>query len=61
MIVGAVYGSVFGNMAAVDSDGYDVLPIIIKDSESKILIEHKPRVQYGVIYYTSSEIIEGET
>ncbi|ORX75066.1 hypothetical protein BCR32DRAFT_329962, partial [Anaeromyces robustus] len=36
-------------------------PIIIKDSKGKVLIERKPRAQFGVIFFTSPEIIVGET
>ncbi|ORX75067.1 hypothetical protein BCR32DRAFT_329963 [Anaeromyces robustus] len=37
------------------------IPILIKDSNDKILIEHKPRAQFGIIFFTSPELIEGET
>jgi len=36
-------------------------PITIKDKEGKILIERKPRARYAVLFFTSPEIIEGET
>ncbi|ORX75064.1 hypothetical protein BCR32DRAFT_305119 [Anaeromyces robustus] len=37
------------------------IPIIIKDKEGKVLIERKPRAQFGIIFFTSPELIEGET
>ncbi|ORX85786.1 hypothetical protein BCR32DRAFT_265424 [Anaeromyces robustus] len=34
--------------------------VIVKDSKGKVLLDHKPRAQFGVIFFTSPEIIEGE-
>jgi len=36
-------------------------PIVIKDKEGKALIERKPRARFAIIFFTSPEIIEGET
>jgi len=36
-------------------------PICIKDSKGKIIVERTPRTQFGIIFFTSPEIIEGET
>jgi len=36
-------------------------PIIIKNSEGKVLIERSPRALFAAIFFTSPEIVEGET
>jgi len=36
------------------------IPIIITDSEGKVLIERIPRAQFGIIFFTSPELVVGE-
>ncbi|ORX77640.1 hypothetical protein BCR32DRAFT_295505 [Anaeromyces robustus] len=37
------------------------VPLSIKDNKGNVIVEQNPTTQYGVIFYSSPEIVEGET
>ncbi|OUM57980.1 hypothetical protein PIROE2DRAFT_16868 [Piromyces sp. E2] len=36
-------------------------PIVIKDSKEKVVFEYTPRAHYAIVFFTSPDIVEGET